>query len=146
MSQGIIQKEKEEGFGNWTSVTDFRSCLQCGECIRACPADTISLNKSAIEIDPEKCVNCEICVDTCPAGLIESFEGRSPPKTLVDPDLCIGCSLCVRSCPVKAIEMDPEGQERGRGLAVINAANCIMCDTCAEVCPRDAVNVPQSFR
>ncbi len=44
-------------------------CVQCGECVEACPHDAIHEN-GQVEIDDELCQRCGICVETCATGAI----------------------------------------------------------------------------
>lgn len=131
---------------NETPLVDFDSCLQCGDCSYVCPTNAIDMAGEGIVIHDDLCTNCELCVDACPDGLIATSEGEKPDNTLVDADGCIGCSICAQSCAFDAIEMDPEGIDQGKGLAVIDSSICELCDTCAEVCPTDCIDLPQSFR
>ncbi|MBN2037977.1 MAG: 4Fe-4S binding protein [Chitinispirillaceae bacterium] len=43
-------------------------CVGCGDCVRACPAMAISLEKGKAVIDREKCIGCRMCVVTCSFG------------------------------------------------------------------------------
>jgi len=44
-------------------------CVQCGECIEACPHDAISEN-GRVKIDDALCHKCGICEETCPSDAI----------------------------------------------------------------------------
>lgn len=46
-------------------VVDQSRCTPCGQCVRVCPHDAISLGNFA-EIEAAKCTGCGICVDVCP--------------------------------------------------------------------------------
>lgn len=57
-------------------------CVQCMACIKACPANAISLNDGALEIDHVACMaygpSCnEICVTVCPTDIIH-HPGQQP--------------------------------------------------------------------
>ncbi len=39
-------------------------CIQCGECVKNCPGNAISLNP--LTIDQEKCIGCGACIGICP--------------------------------------------------------------------------------
>jgi NAD-dependent dihydropyrimidine dehydrogenase PreA subunit len=53
---------------------DTDECVQCGECVEACPHQAISQNGDyAIDID--KCRKCGICEDACPSGAIRRVQG-----------------------------------------------------------------------
>lgn len=46
-------------------------CIACGECIKACPQDAISIVKKLAVVDDEKCIRCYCCHELCPEGAIE---------------------------------------------------------------------------
>ncbi|MBS1263118.1 MAG: Polyferredoxin protein MvhB [Methanonatronarchaeales archaeon] len=129
-----------------TPLVEFDSCLQCGECSFVCPTNAVEMVGESIVIVPELCTNCGLCVEACPDALMATSEGERPDRALVVKEDCIGCSICEQSCPIDAIVMDPEGLDKGRGLAVIDSSVCDMCDTCAEVCPTDCIAIPQQYR
>ncbi len=43
-------------------------CIQCGECIAACPVDAISRDQTG---NIFVCIHCGICVDYCPHDCLE---------------------------------------------------------------------------
>jgi uncharacterized Fe-S center protein len=45
-------------------------CISCGTCVRECPADAISMDKTAV-IDVKKCIGCAHCIAACPQGAID---------------------------------------------------------------------------
>ncbi|MEM0372778.1 MAG: ATPase, T2SS/T4P/T4SS family [archaeon] len=103
---------------------DFSKCVNCGECVRACPqlAEEKSMSifncdqcgscaaacpKSAfyevdgvLRIDPEKCDNCGACVSACEKKAVVQ-QSAFPAKC----DLCLAHErpLCVAACPYGAI-------------------------------------------
>lgn len=58
-------------------------CIFCGLCSRACPAETITVDRNTKhwEYNPYQCVNCGACVDACPKKCL-SFEEKMPPAAL----------------------------------------------------------------
>ena len=40
-------------------------CNQCGACVKACPADALSLEAPGT-VDEEKCISCMRCTKVCP--------------------------------------------------------------------------------
>jgi len=45
-------------------------CTLCGECVQACPDNSIVLSEKGPEINRENCLNCGRCVRVCPAGVL----------------------------------------------------------------------------
>ena len=43
-------------------------CVGCGDCVRACPVQAISMQRGKAVVDPEKCISCRLCVITCSYG------------------------------------------------------------------------------
>lgn len=52
-------------------------CTGCGDCLKACAPEAISLNSSEgaskVKIDREKCTNCGKCVDVCTIGALKAY-------------------------------------------------------------------------
>lgn len=48
-------------------VVDHENCIQCEECVRACPDDAMELVDSRVVITRDKCLVCGFCVGSCPA-------------------------------------------------------------------------------
>ncbi len=46
-------------------------CKQCLSCIKACPADAISLKAHRIFIDSSKCIGCSSCIAACKYNAID---------------------------------------------------------------------------
>lgn len=47
-------------------------CIGCGECLKVCPAEAVTVNKKGLrEINPEKCTLCGKCANMCYAGALE---------------------------------------------------------------------------
>lgn len=47
-----------------------RYCDACGQCLKACVHDAISIREGAAAIDPGKCVGCARCITACPRTAI----------------------------------------------------------------------------
>jgi uncharacterized Fe-S center protein len=52
------------------------SCTACGECIRWCPEDAVSLVDGAAEIDGARCIGCGECFAVCRYGAVRFDWGR----------------------------------------------------------------------
>lgn len=81
---------------NYRVRTDPATCRGCGLCVKRCPMDALSLEKSpearnkkgvAAVADSERCIGCGVCVYKCPASSL-SLEKREtlsePPDSPMD--------------------------------------------------------------
>jgi uncharacterized Fe-S center protein len=41
------------------------SCTRCGQCLKHCPADAITLDDVKAHIDQDKCISCAECIAVC---------------------------------------------------------------------------------
>lgn len=59
-------------------LTCADSCVFCGLCAKACPADAIKVDRKEKlwEVDTESCIKCGACIDKCPKGSL-SFGGTA---------------------------------------------------------------------
>jgi len=48
------------------STIDKEKCTKCGNCIRSCFYDAITIEETGAVVDPEKCSGCGMCVEVCP--------------------------------------------------------------------------------
>ena len=51
------------------------SCIACGACERACPADAIHVVDNHAVIDYSACIACGMCATKCPRGVIRDAWG-----------------------------------------------------------------------
>lgn len=67
-------------------VTDINTCIFCGMCERACPADAIAVDKGASTWTywPYKCIACDSCVRNCPKDILFMVGERPPVSTSND--------------------------------------------------------------
>jgi len=107
--------------------SDFlKTCIKCGECVEACPYDTLTLAKPG---------------DNKPLGT-PYFIPRDVP--------CYMCTdiPCVPPCPTGALDIKSVSNKKGEldinlskmGVAVVDTKNCIaywgiQCDACYRACP-----------
>ncbi len=46
-------------------------CIGCTKCVKACPAEAISMDNNVAKIDYTRCTACGACAEGCPTGAIE---------------------------------------------------------------------------
>jgi len=51
-------------------------CTRCGECMRNCPADAITLDDVRAHIDRDKCISCAECLAVCRFGAVRCNWGE----------------------------------------------------------------------
>lgn len=49
-------------------------CIACQQCIKDCPARTISLQENKAEIDNSRCLKCGHCIAICPVEAVSTDE------------------------------------------------------------------------
>ena len=54
---------------NCAPIVDPKGCTACENCVKACPADAITIKKTAF-INDKKCIGCSHCIAVCPEGTI----------------------------------------------------------------------------
>lgn len=67
---------------------DISKCILCGNCMRNCPSDAITVTKAKYtwEIHPFSCVQCSKCVEVCPTKclkMVNSFTEPGSEKTRI---------------------------------------------------------------
>jgi ferredoxin-type protein NapG len=136
------------------------ACIKCGQCVEACPFDTLGLaragDEAAIGVPrfdarQEPCHMCEDapCIESCPTDALEKHvsieEARMGLAVLADQETCLAfqglrCEVCYRACPMlgKAISLDFKPQERtGKHaffLPVVDSDHCTGCGMCEHAC------------
>lgn len=53
-------------------AVDNELCVQCGACVKRCPADAMTIEDNSLVIDYEKCLACGVCNRLCPKQAITS--------------------------------------------------------------------------
>jgi uncharacterized Fe-S center protein len=62
-------------------------CKRCGECVKHCPADAITLGDNKAHIDQDKCIGCAECLAVCRFGAVEydwGEEGELLQKSIAE--------------------------------------------------------------
>jgi ferredoxin-type protein NapG len=139
------------------------SCIKCGECVEACPFDTLQLAKADDGIGigtpwfaarKTPCYMCEDtpCIRECPTGSLARGtaieDARMGLAVLADQETCLAfrglrCEVCYRVCPLmgRAISLEFRSQARtGKHaffLPVVNSDHCTGCGMCEHACVLD---------
>ncbi len=136
------------------------TCIKCGQCVDACPYQTLSLAKvgegsqiGTPGFSPREipCYMCEDvpCARVCPTGALDQGIGINQSRmglaVLLDQEACIAfqglrCEVCYRACPLidKAITLDYRPQKRTGKHAyfepIVHSEFCTGCGKCEHVC------------
>ncbi len=136
------------------------SCIKCGQCVEACPFDTLRLATSSDHeaigtpyFKPREvpCYMCEDipCANVCPTDALQKLslieDADMGLAVLIDQENCLAfrglrCEVCYRTCPLigKAITLDYRPQKRtGKHaffLPVVNSDACTGCGKCENSC------------
>ena len=138
------------------------ACIKCGQCVQACPYDTLSLAASGEPVPigtpsfrPREipCYMCEDvpCMAACPTGALnnglERIEDARMGVAAIDQESCLSwqglrCEICYRECPVRneaiTIENHPRGISRHAVFVpLVHASACTGCGICEHACPTE---------
>jgi ferredoxin-type protein NapG len=140
---------------------DFNArCIKCGQCVAACPYDTLKLATadSGIPIGtpyfiPREtpCYMCEDipCVPVCPTGALdhalENIDDSRMGLAVIDIENCLSwqglrCEICFRECPVQGQAITVEHHPRriskhAMFVPLVNSDACTGCGICEKACP-----------
>lgn len=97
------------------------ACIRCGQCVEACPYDTLRLMDLGAGL---KAGSPSFDAATNPCWLCQGYDSLK----------------CIDACPTNALEAIDDPREVRIGLAVINEENCLayngaMCRVCWHACP-----------
>lgn len=145
-----------------------RACVRCGQCVQACPYDTLKLATLAIgdaagtPYFVAREIPCEMCEDipcavVCPSGALDKAlpsidEARMGLAVLLDQENCLNfqglrCDVCYRVCPSidKAITLELERNTRtgkhARFLPTVHSSDCTGCGKCEQACVLDVAAI-----
>lgn len=142
---------------------DFNArCIKCGQCVRACPYDTLALASAgeAVSIGTPyytpRDVPCYMCVDipctaACPTGALDhgltDINDARMGLAVIDIENCLSwqglrCEICHRVCPVqgKAITVEHHPRKISKHamfVPIVHSDACTGCGMCEEACPTD---------
>jgi ferredoxin-type protein NapG len=142
---------------------DFNAkCIKCGQCVTACPYDTLTLATSSDPIPlgtpffTPRDIPCYMCPDipcmvACPTGALSHelarIEDSKMGLAVIDIENCLSwqglrCEICHRDCPVQDTAITVEYQQRKLSkhamfLPVVHSEFCTGCGICEKACPTD---------
>ena len=135
------------------------ACIRCGECVQACPHQTLALERGAdlahgaptFQPRQTPCTLCldlasMPCIDACPTDALVSLAEPADARmglAVVDDTTCwpfqgIVCRSCWHACPFPdaALKLD------ARLRPVVDADHCTGCGLCTHACPADPGAIP----
>ena len=146
----------------------LKACIKCGQCVEACPYDTLKLAEPGDGIangtpffEPRD-IPCYLCTDipcteSCPSGALDlkelTKEEENPDilntkigLAVIHKESCLAywgirCEACYRACPLinKAITLDFEVNERtGKHAKLLPIVHSDVCTGCG-VCEQACV-------
>ena len=123
-------------------LTCADTCVFCGLCVKACPADAIKVDRKAKswEVDTDACVKCGACIDKCPKKSLSFGGAAAAPAADEDGDLtcadtCVFCGLCAKVCPADALEVDRKAKSWK-----VDTDACVKCGACIDKCPKKSLS------
>jgi ferredoxin-type protein NapG len=140
---------------------DFNAaCIKCGQCVNACPDDTLNLASSGGNLpigtpyfEPRQ-IPCYLCPDipcmkACPTGALspdlKHINDSRMGLAVIDLENCLSwkglrCEICHRECPLKGkaitLELHPRAQSKhAMFYPIVNSEHCTGCGICEKACP-----------
>ena len=140
---------------------DFNArCIKCGQCVDACPYDTLKLATADAGIPigtpyfiPKEipCYMCDDipCLKVCPTGAInpelENINDSRMGLAVIDIENCLSwqglrCEICFRECPVQGTAITVEHHPRriskhAMFVPLVHSDACTGCGICEKACP-----------
>jgi ferredoxin-type protein NapG len=138
------------------------TCIKCGQCVRACPYDTLSLASTGAAAAigtpyfiPRE-VPCYMCEDipcqaACPTGALDpglkDIDDSRMGLAVIDIENCLSwqglrCEICHRECPLQGRAISVEHHQRKLSkhamfVPVVHSDHCTGCGICEKACPTD---------
>ena len=140
---------------------DFNArCIKCGQCVAACPYDTLKLATADAGIPigtpyfiPRE-IPCYLCTDipciaACPTGALdpalEEIKDSRMGLAVIDIENCLSwqglrCEICFRECPVQGQAITVEHHPRRLSkhamfVPLVHSDACTGCGICEKACP-----------
>ena len=115
-------------------------CTKCGDCVKACPPESIVLHQDGTPVilpDQVPCYLCDDvpCIAACATDALLAVAGTQDIRmgvAVVNHRLCTagqGCHACVSKCPTDALAMDFNVQR-----LVVTVERCVGCGMCEHIC------------
>ncbi len=139
--------------------TLYTSCLRCGNCVNACPAHIIQLNRTpktlwewqtpVVDLSDGYCwSDCNACGQACPSGALRPFSLQEKKycrmgRAKLNAAHCLlsrfkECDRCYAVCAFDAIQIKNTGLS---SFIVIDEKNCVGCGACMQICPQNAISI-----
>ncbi len=146
---------------------DFNAkCIKCGQCVRACPYDTLKLSVAGQTVPigtpyfTPRDVPCYMCPDipckdACPTGALDpsldEIEEARMGLAVIDIENCLSwqglrCEICHRECPVTnraiTVEHNPRKiSKHAMFVPIVHSDHCTGCGVCEQACPTDVAAI-----
>jgi pyruvate-ferredoxin/flavodoxin oxidoreductase len=108
LPSGTAKLEKR-GVSPFVPEWDSTKCIQCNQCVQACPHAAIR----AKQIDPANLDKAPVTFKTLKSNTKNDRDLQFKIQVFVDD--CQGCGVCVEACPTKALDLQPAQEQRDKG-------------------------------